>query len=250
MRFIDSHVHLAGYEQPGALLRYALASETLLVTTSVDEETSSSSLTLGRRHPEIVRPFVGIHPSEAKRGSKIDWLEEALTLASGVGEIGLDPRYSEVSAGSQQMGIFTAQLELSEKTVKPVQVHTRGAEGICVDRLQSYKPAKVLLHWFEGEEIASRAATSGYYVSFGPALLYSKKLERIAAGYPEDLILSESDGPVAFAALGGAGGSLLVPSVIFRLAQLRGRCFPEMADIVLRNGLTYLGEGRKVRDSN
>ena len=246
MRFIDSHLHLAGYEQPEPLLRYALASETLLVAASVDKESSSESLALGRRYPEIVRPFVGVHPSEAGRSPKIDWLEEVIDFANGVGEIGLDPSYSEISGGSRQMNIFTAQLELAEKAEKPVQIHTRGAEVTCIESIQSYKPLMVLLHWFEGEEIANEAAARGCFVSFGPALLYSKKLGRIATNYPGDLILSESDGPVAFAPLGGAGGPVLVPSVIFRLAQLKRKSPPEMAEIVLRNGLRYLGAGRKV----
>jgi TatD DNase family protein len=250
MKFVDSHMHLTEYPQPEQILAYASASETLLFTASVDEATSHDTLALGRKYSETVRPFVGVHPSEARKGPKTDWLVEAIGLASGVGEIGLDPTYSEISESGPQAEVFTAQLELSEAAEKPVQVHTRRAEGMCIQKLQSYNLGSVLLHWFEGEELASRAASCGYYISFGPALLYSKKLRRIAAGYPTDLILSESDGPVAFAALGGPDGPPLVPSVIFRMAQLKKKGYPEMAEIVLRNGLTYLGEGRKDRGSN
>ena len=93
--------------------------------------------------------------------------------------------------------------------------------------------------------MAGLAAAKGFLVSFGPALLYSKKLQRIASSYPDDLILSESDGPVAFSALGGTGGPMAVPSVVFKLAQLKGEPFEEMASTLAKNCSTYLRSSEK-----
>jgi TatD DNase family protein len=85
----------------------------------------------------------------------------------------------------------------------------------------------------------------GYYVSFGPALLYSRKLQRMASGLDPALVLVESDGPVTFAPLGGAGGPALIPTVVFKLAELWNLTFSEAEDRILRNGLSYLGTGEK-----
>jgi TatD DNase family protein len=104
-----------------------------------------------------------------------------------------------------------------------------------------------LLHWFNGESEMRRAEGKGYFVSFGPALLESRKLQRMASAYSLDLILVESDGPVPFAPLGGAEGPLTVPSVVFKLAELKGVPFEEMAEKTARNAMDYLPDLGKVK---
>ena len=58
-------------------------------------------------------------------------------------------------------------------------------------------------------------------------ILASKKIAAMAAA--QDLVIAPhcSVGPVAFAALGGAGGPGLVPSVAFKLAEAWGKSFDE-----------------------
>jgi TatD DNase family protein len=83
------------------------------------------------------------------------------------------------------------------------------------------------MHWFEGEDSVARVLSGERFVSFGPAILYSKKLLRIAKRCPPEVVLAESDGPVAFAALGGAEGPGLIPSVAFKLAEAWGKSLDE-----------------------
>jgi TatD DNase family protein len=78
------------------------------------------------------------------------------------------------------------------------------------------------------------------FVSFGPAILYSKKLLRIAKRCPPETVLAESDGPVAFAALGGAEGPGLIPSVALKLAELWGKSLDEAALQLSQNAESYL----------
>lgn len=223
-------------------MEFATSSETLLLACSTGKENSMLTLQFARENGRLVRPFVGVHPSEALVEPELSWLAPVLGEAAGVGEIGLDPKYSEVAEGSPQTKVFEEQLALAQRHGKPVQVHSRGAEAKCIDKLSAFTLRAVLLHWFEGESLAREAADRGYFVSFGPALLYSKKLQRLAAAYNEDLLLSESDGPVRFAPLGGAGGPWLVPSVVFKLAELRRKLFEDMAQVLVRNCVNYLGD--------
>ena len=242
LRFIDSHVHLADYEDPSQELAFASTGGNLLVTAGVGFESSSRGQILSREHPSLVASFVGVHPSEAEKEGAPDWLPELLRDASGVGEVGLDPKYSEVSRRSAQVRLLDLQLGAAEKAGKPVQVHSRGAERECLDLLGSYSLKRVLLHWFQGEGESAEALGRGYYVSFGPALLVSKKLQRISLSYDPDLVLVESDGPVPFAALDGAGGSWLIPSVVHRLAELWGSSFEDTSGRVLATSLRFLGQ--------
>ncbi len=244
VRFIDSHVHLADYPEVWSLQAFASASETLLLAAGVDRDTSSRCLELAQLNPLTTRAFVGVHPSEALAGDTT-FVSEIAPRATGIGEIGLDPKYSDTSPGGAQMKAFLRQLEVAEALGKPVQVHTRGAAAECLERLSSYRLGRVLLHWFDEEGLATEAASRGFYVSFGPAILYSKRTARIADAYPDELILTESDGPVGFKPLGGVHGPTMVPTVVFRIAEIKRRPFEEVAELVCRNGSAYLGEPSK-----
>jgi len=239
MRFVDMHVHLSDYGDEEPLLTYSHASETLLVAAGIDESTSESSLRMAASDPGSVKAFVGVHPSEADSAT-LEWLPKAAQIASGIGEVGLDPKYSGIGPGTAQMRTYQEQLEIAERFGLPVQVHTRDAEVSCLDVLSTLKLPSVLLHWFEGESLASLTASRGYYISFGPALLYSKKVRRIAESYPDELTLTESDGPVSFKAIGGAGGPYLIPSVVNGLAEAKGRSFEETRLSVSRNADRFL----------
>jgi TatD DNase family protein len=216
-----------------------------LLAVSIDRDTSMRSLEVAKRYPGTVMAFVGVHPSEATKVGNVDWLEAMLPQAGGCGEIGMDPKYSETGPGSQQARIYEAMLDFAEKAGKPVQVHSRDAENACLQLLTRYSPRGVLMHWFEKEELVQAVGDRGYYVSFGPALLYSKKLQRLAASIDRSLVLTESDGPVSFGPLGGVGGPPLVPSVAFELARVWKVGFDEASEILVRNLDGYAGSSGK-----
>jgi TatD DNase family protein len=225
----DSHVHLPAYADAARdVVASARTRGMRLVSVSVSAADAEPNFRLREENPSTVRCFIGIHPSEAvaERGD-FEELAPMWERADGVGEVGLDPKYSEVSPGSAQMALFKAQVEVAEQRKKPLQVHSRGAEDRCLDVLEGYTLRSLLMHWFEGEESVGRVISQGHFISFGPAILYSKKLLRIAKRCPPETVLVESDGPVTFAALGGAEGPGLVPSVAFKLAEAWGKSFDE-----------------------
>ncbi len=238
MRFVDSHLHLTEADLP-VLMPLSGANQTMLVTCGVDLKTSRQALRLAERYPAQVKAFVGIHPSEA-RSERTGWVRSALTRATGLGEIGLDPTYSSVGPRGAQMKVFLAELELAQKLGKPVQVHSREAETAVLEVLGGFELPGVLMHWLESELALPRALERGYFVSYGPALLYSKRLQRMAARSPPSQVLTETDSPVPFRPV-GAKGSSLVPSVVFRLAELWGVRFEEAREVLVANAVRFLG---------
>jgi TatD DNase family protein len=239
----DAHVHLPAYSEPEEVVAGARRRGMRLVSVGVSPAEAAPSLKLRDANPHAVKCFIGVHPSEAASTPVgLDDLSPLWEAADGVGEVGLDPKYSEVSARSTQMELFKAQVEVAGRLKKPLQVHSRGAEGTCLDVLDGYSLGSLLMHWFEGEELLERVLSRPRtFVSFGPAILYSKKLLRIAKRCPPEAVLTESDGPVAFAALGGAGGPGLVPSVAFKLAELWGKSLDEAFLQLSLNSKSYLG---------
>ncbi len=241
--FFDAHVHLPAYPDPERVVASARTRGMSLVSVTVSAAEAAPNLLLRKAHPSTLRCFLGVHPSEALTSEgALDRLAPLWEGADGVGEVGLDPKYSEVSPMSTQMLLFRAQVEVAERLRKPLQVHSRGAEEACLDVLEGRSLRSLLMHWFEGEELLGRVVSQqSSFVSFGPALLYSKKLLRMARKCPVESVLTESDGPVPFAALGGAEGPGLVPSVAFKLAEIWGKSLDEAVHQLALNAESYLG---------
>ncbi|MDG6985206.1 MAG: TatD family hydrolase [Nitrososphaerota archaeon] len=243
MRFVDSHLHLDGPDATDTVA-WAKSAGVAVFGCGTDERNSKSLLILAHGLDGTVFPFVGVHPSEAEKSEGLSWLPEAAKEAAGIGEIGLDPTYSPAGEGSPQMRAFRGQLEVAEKWGKPVQVHSRSAEAKCLEVLGQSRVKRVLMHRLESEEAVPKAMERGYFVSFGPALLYSRRVQRAAMKSLPELTLLETDSPVPYAPLGGAKGPALVPSVAFRLAELRGAPFGETLEGCSNNALRFLGGGK------
>jgi len=244
VRFVDSHLHLDGTDVP-AELSLAQANQTTLLACGIDESTSLRVTALAKTHPETVRAFIGIHPSESAKTEGLQWLGQSLARAAGIGEIGLDPKYSSTGLRGKQMEVLLAQLEAAQRHQKPVQVHARDAERATLDVLGSFKLNGVLMHWFEGESLLSEVVARGYYVSFGPAVLYSKKLQRMARRLDPAQVLTESDSPIRYKPLGGGHGPSLIPSVVFKLAEVWKVTFDEARERTVHNAARFLGSSEK-----
>ena len=244
MRFVDSHLHL---DSPDAALTIANASGAgaVLLACGVDLGTSEGVVAASAAHPGTVVPFVGVHPSEAEKRKDLSWVPVMLKRARGLGEVGLDPSYSSTVEGSAQLDAFRYQLQAAEGAEVPVQVHSRGAEAQVLEVLGSFRTGPLLMHWLQAEDALPAVLQRGYFVSFGPALLYSKKLQRLARRCDPALTLVESDSPVAYGPLGGAHGPALVPSVAFRLAELWEIPPVEAISLTSGNALRYLGGDSK-----
>lgn len=240
--FIDSHLHLDGPDAP-MTLRFAKSAKVRLAACGVDRRSSEVIIRAKEEFPDVVVPFVGVHPSEVG-GEGLGWLEAAAGPAAGIGEIGLDPTYSPVDEGSPQMAAFRAQLALAKRLGLPVQVHSRQAEMKCLEVLKEAGVSRVLMHWLESEAALPVATERGYFVSFGPALLYSKRLQRVAARADSSLVLLETDSPVSYAPLGGVFGPMLIPTVAFKLAELTGEGFSATLDRCNANSVRFFGASK------
>ncbi len=241
LSLLDAHVHLPAYQDPREVVFAARSRSIRLLSVTVSPGEASMNFLLRQEDPYTVKCFIGVHPSEAlSSGAMLADLDPLWEKADGVGEVGLDPKYSEVDGKSPQMNLFREQLGVAERLQKPTQVHSRGAEELCLDVLDGYALPSLLLHWFEGEGLTERVFSHPRdFVSFGPALLYSKKLMRIAGRCPPDRVLVESDGPVPYAPLRRAEGPGLIPSVVFKLAEVWGMTFEDAAAQLALNATSY-----------
>lgn len=120
----------------------------------------------------------------------------------GIGEIGLDPTYTtnnDSNTIEAQRTVFNQMLSIAEKNDKPISIHSRRSLKDVLDILTSYRLKRVVFHWYDGNKSSLRKINEfGYYVSFGPYLLYSEDKKALLAESDLSLLLLETDGPVSY----------------------------------------------------
>ena len=135
------------------------------------------------------------------------------------------------------------QLQVAQSCSLPLTLHTRGTVSNCLRMLSEYEIASpVLFHWFAGtEDELKKVHSHGYYTSFGPAVLYSKRLSNLAKASDPSLILAETDSPLLLESISKEPISpFMLTSVIFTLSIMKGVPYDTMAESTDRNADAYL----------
>jgi len=251
---VDAHSHLVDdYLKPFLpwIMGSCKASGIVVFSNSMDLESSRISIELGRRFGGLVEVFVGVHPWEADNFQEEAFsglVAGALDSICGIGEIGLDMKYLDRVPLATQRRAFEHQLQLAERYQLPVCVHSRMAHREVLDTLGRYSLKGVLLHWFSGtEEQMKNGLDKGYFFSFGPTVLYSRKTRNLLIKCSVDRILIETDSPVEYDACFGNTPSnpLFISSVAYAVSLILKKSLEETLNIMLNNSQNYIR--RKMR---
>jgi TatD DNase family protein len=148
---------------------------------------------------DFKKPFsIGIHPWYIKplnAEKELLIIEEKLQHKNcfALGECGLD-KVIETDFELQKI-VFRKQLQLSEKYKKPVIIHCVKAFQEIIEIKKEIKPAQTwILHGFHKNlQVAESVLKNGILMSFGAAILHSKKLQNIVSEIPLASILLETD---------------------------------------------------------
>jgi TatD DNase family protein len=248
-KLLDAHVHLTDEEFSDLLEQIMGMLRSLnmkAVSVSMDLATARKNLALTNSYDDVVIPFMGIHPWSA--GESLDdfsdFVADNSSKIAGVGEIGLDRKYVDNDDGyKRQKQVFESMLSFAEKLGKPTSIHSRGSLDDVLHTLQSYKLKGVLLHWFAGSKKQLRQATdSGYYVSYGPALVYSEDKRSLLSDTPTEFVLVETDGPVRYTRCFESKAALpsFLPSVVFALAKTLRLNYDDACSMLMQNSAKYL----------
>ena len=200
----DSHIHLSDPEYQADIVHIINVMELLkfkACCVSMDYETSVNTLNLSKKSQNIL-PFVGIHPEMALQDTSdvFEMIKQKDKEIIGIGEIGLDKTYTKSDEDWDiQKEVFSKQLSFAEKFKKPVSIHSRNTLDEIFEIISSFNLNGVLLHWFDGSKNQLRHAMDlGFYVSYGPVLVYANDKQTLLHKTDYDRILVETDGPVKF----------------------------------------------------
>ena len=256
---LDSHAHL----DESALQDFVQAisrseTEITIISNSINLESSLRNIELAKLSDNII-PFVGIHPDVFKQPSAgagirkapldtmIDNIRELAALSSGIGEIGLDPKYGSVT---EQENLFRTMLTISESTGLPTSIHNRNSVSQILEILSTFDlKGSVLLHWFAGsEQELAQINDKGIFVSYGPSILSSKRMRSLVEKTRSDLLLPETDSPTLFTSLNHSVSTpFLIASVVFEMALIKNIPFTELKEKIWKNVLSYLGTQNSLR---
>jgi TatD DNase family protein len=165
--------------------------------------TSSQNVKEIAEHNDSMYFMAGYHPHESKSmpDEFFQWVREIRNHPKfvGVGEIGLDYFYDH-SPRQVQQNAFATQIEFAKELKCPIVVHCRDAYGDALDIMKSHRAQEVggIIHCFSGSwETAKQWLDMGFYISFAGPVTFSNavKLREVAAKIPNDMLLSETDGP-------------------------------------------------------
>lgn len=205
---IDTHAHIDHIEDyPAALKEAREAGVEDIIAVSVDGASIKKNIAIQREcsAPRIHLAF-GIHPGNIQPDEikeTLKFIEDNISLAKAVGEIGLDFWYKwarkDDAVKAAQREVFARQLMIARKHGLPVIVHTRGTWRECLQTTRLAGIEKALFHWYSGPvDVLEEILAAGYFVSASPSLAYSPQSREAISHAPLERTLIETDSPVFY----------------------------------------------------
>lgn len=255
MYFVDSHIHLIDsyYNKYINLIVDSIYKTKIQIfSMSVDLESSIKNIhtkNLYFKKSDLMKIFVGIHPEYAHIADISifsDFLLSNSNIIDGIGEIGLDPTYTlydPSNTSDVQIQLFTSMLDLAEKLGKPISIHSRRSLTKILEILSSYRIDNIVFHWYDGsKKLLKQINDNGYFVSFGPYLLYSSDKQILLIETNPNFLLFETDGPIKYKKCfdNVLTTPVLIPTLVNFASIIKRIDFNEFAEIICKNSKKFI----------
>lgn len=202
----DTHTHLDYLDDPASARGELGLSGMVCIGASLKHAQNAVALA---EQFEDVWATVGLHPTDTDQDSPEErkGIEALLShpRVVGIGESGLDD-YWDNTKRAAQLSAFEWQLDLAQRSNKPLVIHTRDKAGEnsahqgVMDVLQSWPEVTVILHCFSGLpeflQFGLERCQKTYF-GFAGNVTYKKALEvqEAAKAVPLERLLVETDAP-------------------------------------------------------
>jgi len=249
MKIVDSHCHIdrVDLDAFGGSIESMLAhakelSVAEFLCVCIDLEHFDDVHNLALAHPSIYAS-VGVHPTEVD--GKDPSVDELIELSKSdrviaIGETGLDYFHIKMDEADWQRDRFRRHIEASNRTGKPMIIHTREAKKDTITIMREEKVQAGVMHCFsEDWETAKAALDLGFYISFSGILTFNsaKELREVAKKVPEDRLLVETDSPylTPMPHRGRPNSPAFTYHVAEKLAEVRGSSIEAIAETTTNN---------------
>lgn len=249
MNYIDTHTHLYDEafvgEEDLAVARAIEAGVTKMILPDIDSSTREAMFNLAERHPGVLYPTLGLHPTSISA----NWQDELLKVEQelgkhpiwAIGEIGIDCYWSKEFL-EQQKEAFRIQLEIASKTNLPVIIHSRESTELIINILKDCKHLNLsgVFHAYSGssETFRELQKCGNWYVGIGGVLTYKKaSIAETVKEIPLERIILETDSPyltpVPFR--GKRNESSYIPHIADKLALQKETSIESVAETTTQN---------------
>ncbi len=247
MEYIDTHAHLQMEQFEDDIeetINRAIDTNCKgIFVVGYDLKSSADALNLAQKY-DIVKAIVGIHPHDAEKELKNNFLKEIENMLSSsnaiaIGEIGLDFYYNW-SPKEIQKRVFKDQLDLAADKQVPVVLHIRNAFTETFEITNKYNSnLKFLVHSFTGDKKDAEYITKhNYYYSVNGIITFkNNKIKELIKNMPLNKMLIETDSPylAPVPKRGKRNEPAFIPFIIEFLSELLNRDKKEISAILLKN---------------
>lgn len=252
--YIDVHAHLdfPEYEKDldKVLEDCKIKGVKAIIVNGVDTNSNRRVLELSHSHP-IIKPALGYYPTHVVE-NKWKNVEEELDFILhnknkvAIGEVGLDYKFGAETHPDLKMPIeeqkklqkkaFEKIIEISEKTKKPLIVHTRKAEEDVIQMLESSSLKNPVLHCFSGKrKLMQKAADNKWNFSIPVTVIKLQQFQEMVQYVNINQLLTETDSPYLGPVPGERNTPANVALTIKKIAELKGFNEEEVANNVFMN---------------
>ena len=221
MGLYDVHAHLThprlSADLDAVIDRARAAGVTTIITNGLNPADNQAVLDLAARHPDLVRPALGLYPVDAvlpemiaagvdypredvgappAADAAIDWLADHVEQAFAIGEIGLDHYWVPESLWAAQEARFRRLVRLAMAADKPLIIHTRKAERRAFEVLVEEGATRVVWHCYSSKvKLGRQIAEHGHWLSIPANVGKAENFQRLVQTLPRDKVLLETDCP-------------------------------------------------------
>ena len=256
MKLVDVHAHLdfPEFEKdlPEVLERAEKAGVKHVICQGVHHESNVNVLKLAKKFP-VCKAALGIYPLNPKN-VKVDdeynfdfdrssekAFEETLEFIKSkkeeivaIGEVGIDLKFS--TDEKQQVKNFENIIALSEKIKKPLIIHSRKAESLILDILESSSIKEADLHCFSGKKkLVKRAVDLGLTFSIPANVVRSPQFQMNVELIPITQMLTETDAPYLSPEPGRRCEPRDVLGAVKKIAEIKKMDVEEAANNIFMN---------------
>ena len=206
-RLVDSHAHLEELGDLGSAIERAKQSGVVaIVAVGSDYESNHQVLEIAGRYQGFVHPALGLHPGRLNEDllsleRHLQFIEDNLSVAVAVGEVGLDYHKRVVGAAGKdlQKKVLGTILALAKRCGKPAIIHSRYAWRDSFELTKKASLENAVFHWYTGPTNVLRGILEqGYFVSATLAVEYHAEHRRAVKEVPLENLLLETDCPVVY----------------------------------------------------
>lgn len=246
--YVDSHSHIYEEEfredREEVVQRTKQAGVEYVILPDIDSESRPRMLALEAKHPEMMRPLLGLHPTSVHENFREELAkvekEAGIRRYYGIGECGID-LYWDKTYYKEQIRVFEHHLGMARDLHLPVVIHSRDSLDIILELLKKHPYIPGILHCFPGDPGQAREAIEmGFLLGIGGVVTFKKSLmaEVVQEIGPAHLVL-ETDSPYLSPVpyRGKRNESSYIPLIAQKIAELTATEIKKIEEITTRNAM-------------